>query len=87
MYTVKLHKKALKGIDKMPQKVQELMVLLIQDLRDMGPLRAEWPNYSTLGPNEYHCHLTHKWIACWRHEKKTILIEVYYAGSREDAPY
>jgi mRNA-degrading endonuclease RelE of RelBE toxin-antitoxin system len=87
MYTVELNKKALKGIEKMPLKVQELMALLIQDLRDMGPKRAEWPNYSTLGPNDYHCHLTRKWVACWRHEKKTILIEVYYAGSREDAPY
>jgi mRNA-degrading endonuclease RelE of RelBE toxin-antitoxin system len=87
MYTVELSKKALKGIEKMPLKVQELMALLIEDLRDMGPMRAEWPNYSTLGPNEFHCHLTRKWVACWRHEKKTILIEVYYAGSREDAPY
>ncbi len=31
--------------------------------------------------------LAHKWVACWKHEKNTIIIEVYYAGSRENAPY
>jgi hypothetical protein len=46
-----------------------------------------WQNYSKLGENEYHCHLTYHYVACWRHEKETITIEVYYAGSREDAPY
>ena len=35
--------------------------------------------------NEYHCHLSYHWVACWRHEKETIEIEVYYAGSRENA--
>jgi len=36
---------------------------------------------------EYHCHLTYHYVACWRHEKETIILEVYYVGSREDAPF
>ena len=40
-----------------------------------------------LSETEYHCHLAYSWVACWRHEKYTITIEVYYAGSRENAPY
>ena len=35
----------------------------------------------------YHCHLSKDWVACWRWEKSTVEIEVYYAGSRENAPY
>jgi hypothetical protein len=31
--------------------------------------------------------LTYHYVACWRHEKETIIIEVYYVGSREDAPF
>jgi mRNA-degrading endonuclease RelE of RelBE toxin-antitoxin system len=87
MFTVKITKKAIKGIDKMPLKIQERMYNLLKDLRDKGPTRSEWPNYSKLYDNIYHCHLAYKWIACWKHEKNTIIIEVYYAGSRENAPY
>ncbi len=36
---------------------------------------------------EYHCHLTYRYGACWSCEKDEIEIEVYYAGSREKAPY
>lgn len=61
--------------------------LLIEDLRDNGPVQPRWPNYSKLSDTEYHCHLSYKWVAAWRHEKNTIVIEVYYAGSRENAPY
>ena len=53
-------------------------------------VRAEveaWPNFNKLSLDEYHCHLAHKWVACWRIREGEIEIEVYYAGSRENAPY
>ncbi len=87
MYKILMNKKALKGMQKMPLKINEKMNVLLKDLRDKGPIRKEWSNFSDLGNNLYHCHLTYKWIACWKHEKNSIVIEVYYAGSREDAPY
>jgi len=87
MYKVTITKKAIKGIEKMPQQIQEKMAILIKDLNKKGPYRNEWPNYSKLSDNLYHCHLSYKWIACWKYENNTILIEVYYAGSRENAPY
>jgi len=87
MFSVKISKKAIKGIQKMPTKIQERMNVLLKDLRSKGPMRYEWPNFSKLNDNLYHCHLAHKWVACWKHEKQTIIIEVYYAGSRENAPY
>ena len=71
----------------MPKGVQLRFDLLMQDLEQKGPQQPNWPNYSKLGPNQYHCHLTYKWVACWRCEKKSIKIEVYYAGPRENAPY
>ena len=77
----------LKSIEKMPQSVRDRMAELVQDLRDFGPLQRTWPNFGRLSAGEYHCHLSYKWVACWYHEKGTIRIEVYYAGSREDAPY
>jgi len=87
MYKVLIKKKVLKNIDKMPKSAQEKLNLLIKDLHNKGPLRTEWPNYSKLDDNLYHCHLSYKWIACWKYENNKLEIEVYYAGSRENAPY
>jgi len=87
MYKILINKKALKGMQKMSVKINEKMNVLLKDLRDKGPIRKEWSNFSELGENLYHCHLAYKWIACWKCEKNSIVIEVYYAGSREDAPY
>lgn len=86
-YTVKIQKKALKDIKKAPDRIQMKLDLLVEDLEKTGPEQPEWPNYSMLGKVTYHCHLDYHWVACWRHEKDSIIIEVYYAGSREDAPY
>ena len=57
------------------------------DLRDRGPVQPDWSKYSKLSSQEYHCHLGYSWAAYWRNEKNTIIIEVYYVGSREKAPY
>lgn len=77
----------MKGLKNLPGNVQKRMKLLVDDLTEKGPVVHNWPNYSKLSANKYHCHLTRKWVACWRMEEKTIEIEVYYAGSRENAPY
>ncbi len=87
MYKVNVKKKVIKNFKKMLEDVQEKMATLLMNLRDKGPIRSEWPNYSKLSKDLYHCHLARKWIACWQCEKNSIIIEVYYAGSRENAPY
>jgi hypothetical protein len=84
---VLIGKKALKRIAKAPRDVQEKMRDLAIDLRDKGPIRTEWRNFSALSSTTYHCHLNYSWVACWKWEKGTLFVEVYYAGSREDAPY
>ena len=87
MYNVIIKRKLLRNIRKMPEQIQKKMANLVEDLRDKGPIRNDWPNYGKLGPERYHCHLAYHWVACWHWEKDTITIEVYYAGSRENAPY
>ena len=71
----------------MPIKIQNKLAILIDDLEEKGPVQKEWKNFSSLGKNEYHCHLSYHWVAWWRWEKNSIIIEVDYAGSRENAPY
>ncbi|HAJ78357.1 MAG TPA: hypothetical protein DCO75_01180 [Fibrobacteres bacterium] len=87
-YIVTIKNRVCKNIEKLPVPVQEKFKTLLKVLMQSGTNGAvAWQNFSKLSENEYHCHLTYHYVACWRHEKKTIIIEVYYVGSREDAPY
>jgi mRNA-degrading endonuclease RelE of RelBE toxin-antitoxin system len=86
-YTIIIKKRVLKGLKKLPEFTQDKFEYLIESLKKGGPVQPAWPNYSRIGKNEFHCHLSHSWVACWKHEKNTIIIEVYYVGSREKAPY
>ena len=86
-YSGVIKKKVLKNIRKLPENIQKRITFLVDDLKDNDPIAHNWPNYGKLSGTEYHCYLTHKWVACWRIEDNTIEIEVYYAGSRENAPY
>ncbi len=86
-YKIVIKKKVEKNLRKLPGPIREKFLALAEDLIMTGPTQTGWPNYSKLVDNEYHCHLSYSWVACWRHEKNTIIIEVYYVGSREKAPY
>jgi mRNA-degrading endonuclease RelE of RelBE toxin-antitoxin system len=86
-YTVITSKQAEKKIAKAPERIRQSFALLIDDLAERGPIRKDWPNFSALGHDLYHCHLARSWVAVWRYEKGSVLVEVEYAGSREDAPY
>ena len=88
MWEVGFSNKARKQREKLPAREQRLLAQLLYDLETTGPNQFGWPNYSKLGTNTYHCHLNHKWVACWTVENdKLKLIEIYYVGSRENAPY
>lgn len=87
-WSVNFTAKAKKQSDKLPKRERDILIALVQDLQLSGAVLSDWPNYSKLGGNRYHCHLSYKWVACWTIEDKKIkLIEIYYVGSRENAPY
>ncbi len=86
-YRVTMRRRVLKAVRRLPENERKRLALLVDDLTEEGPAQPGWPNYSKLSRQEYHCHLSRKWVVCWRYEKGTIEIEVYYAGSRENAPY
>jgi mRNA-degrading endonuclease RelE of RelBE toxin-antitoxin system len=86
-YRIIVPRKVGKRLNRLPKPVLHRFVALVEQLREQGPVVRNWQNFGKLGKNEYHCHLTYSYVACWRHEKETITIEVYYVGSRENAPY
>ena len=87
MFMVKIKKKVLKRLAKLPEDITKAFKELAVDLRETGPVQLSWPNYSRLSKDAHHCHLSYHYVACWTYENATITIEVYYVGSRENAPY
>jgi len=86
-YEIRLKKKVARSLSRLPGDVQKIFFLLVADLQADGPIQKSWSNFSSLGRERYHCHLSYRYVACWVRRKNTIVIEVYYVGSREKAPY
>ena len=86
-YEVKIKKKALRTLNKLPINVRKLFFLLVEDLKADGPIQKSWHNFSPLSEETYHCHLNYRYVACWTYRQGQFEIEVYYVGSREKAPY
>jgi mRNA-degrading endonuclease RelE of RelBE toxin-antitoxin system len=87
-WEVRVSKQVQKGLPKLPKKIQWLLKTLILDLMEYGPIQHEWPNYSKLKEGVFHCHLNYRFVAVWRMvDEEVRIMEVRYAGSRENAPY
>jgi hypothetical protein len=79
---------------KTPIEIEKAFIDLLKDLELNGPA-IDWPNYGKLknqgqGIDRRHCHLKKgrpTWVACWEVESENYIIEVYYVGTHEKAPY
>jgi hypothetical protein len=53
----------------LPEPLRDaVIVALVEDLRQSGPTRGDWPNYSKLGGDIHHCHLNKR---AWRSGEST----------------
>lgn len=88
-------KSADKQATKLSQNVLLMLHLLLEDLANKGPALPVWPNYGKLrgkkNIDRRHCHLQKgkpTYVCCWEViDKKRKVIEVYYVGTHEKAPY
>jgi hypothetical protein len=93
-WTIK-SKKADKQARKLTKNILLMLRLLFEDLANKGPAVSDWPNYGKLhgkkGVDKRHCHLQKgnpTYVCCWEViDKKRKIIEVYYVGTHEKAPY
>ena len=71
--------------------INDLINFLAFEIEKHGPYRANWPNYSPLKGDHFHCHLKKgkpTYVACWKIiDKINKIIEIYYVGTHENAPY
>lgn len=79
--------RAAKQSRKLSARQYDLLLRLVVDLQSYGPKVPRWQNYSSLGGERHHCHLSYRWVTCWRVHPARRIIEIYYTGSRENAPY
>ena len=76
-FQVIVKRKVERGLRKLPENIRDKFFILAEQLRKKGPIAPNWQNYKALGNNRYHCHLAYHWVACWYHDKGTVIIEVY----------
>jgi hypothetical protein len=83
-----------KQASKLKESVMLKLRLLFMDLVNKGPTLPNWPNYGKLqgkSGDKRHCHLQRgkpTYVCCWEViDKKRKIIEVYYVGTHEKAPY
>jgi len=96
VWKVSLTRTAEKEAKKLPESVRLQINLLMREMEQCGPIRKNWPNFSALVGKElpkhaYHCHIKKgkpTYVACWCVEdKKVKILEIFYVGSHENAPY
>ena len=90
-WTVQWRRKLEKQLSDLPQQVQLSFRTLVKEIEESGPMRGNWKNYGKLGATKHHCHLKSgrpTYVACWEVVDKTIgIVEIYYVGTHEKAPY
>jgi len=90
-WTVNLTGQAKKFDKNLSEQAAESFLLLLKELKNDGPYRANWPNYTKMADDDYHCHIKKgrpTYVVCWKiYDKKYKIMEVYYVGTHEKAPY
>lgn len=98
-WTVYFSTKAAKQVNKLTKINKNAVLslqLLVEDLKSKGANPgAGWHNYGKLkgkkGVDRRHCHLLKgnpTYVCCWGViDDEAKIIEVYYAGTHEKAPY
>ena len=99
-WSIRIAKRTAKDIGRLPEEVQLRLVALIKRMEIYGPYietwspeeRQKYKNYGALYGvgKRYHCHLKKgrpTYVACWEVHLKTIVVEFYYVGTHEKAPY
>ncbi len=94
-WDVQFSNKAAKQVIQLEERAVLVLQLLIADLIRKGPAPGKhWHNYGKLfgkkQEDKRHCHLIKgnpTYVCCWVVDKAKALIEVYYVGTHEKAPY
>jgi mRNA-degrading endonuclease RelE of RelBE toxin-antitoxin system len=90
-WQVRVSKRAVKNLQKLPVNIQERFKALAMELRATGPVQRRWPHYGKIQGTEacHHCHIKQghpTYVAVWIVTGENSL-EVTYVGPHEGADY
>jgi len=92
-WKVILNNRAAKDYKKLPEEIKDIFGALVREIEAIGPVRGNWRHFSKLSKIKHHCHLTPSkrrptYVSCWEViDKEHKVVEVYYVGTHEKAPY
>ncbi|OAI49255.1 hypothetical protein AYO45_03085 [Gammaproteobacteria bacterium SCGC AG-212-F23] len=94
-WDIRVTKTVIKQSEKLNANISLALRFLLEELACKGPIIYTWPNFGKLhgtkNIDKYHCHLKKgrpTYVCCWETiDKKKRIIEVYYVGTHEKAPY
>lgn len=77
--------------ESLPRAIAAALHTLMDEMKEQGPVRGNWPNYGKLSKNRHHCHIKNghpTYVAVWETDGEIVeLIRITYAGTHENAPY
>ena len=85
--------RGVRHIKNIPTKAREAAYTLVRELKFYGSYRANWKNYGKFkgAKDRFHCHINSgkpRYVACWKIiDREERILEVYYVGTHEKAPY
>ena len=90
-------KKQVKALTNEKPDVYSQISSLTKEMKFYGPIRKNWSHFGPLKKqpgipeDAYHCHIKSgkpTYVACWYViNKKIKILEVFYVGTHEKAPY
>jgi mRNA-degrading endonuclease RelE of RelBE toxin-antitoxin system len=95
IWEVRLTKRAFKQTQLLSKKARLVLRTLVEEMELVGPAPGKhWRHYGKLYSNihqdQRHCHLKSgkpTYVCCWEVSKTDQVIEIYYVGTHEKAPY
>lgn len=90
-WQVRVSRRAVKNLPRLPANIQERFKALALELRATGPVQPHWPHYGKIqgAENCHHCHIKPgrpTYVAIWR-VNGALSLEVTYVGPHEGADY
>lgn len=83
--------KAEKERKRLPEGILLKLGFLIEEIHQLGPVRGNWKNYGKLSERQHHCHLKSgrpTYVVCYEVKDSQVrIVEIYYVGTHEKAPY
>lgn len=93
LWKVEFSSKAEKQKGTLPERIDDILSMLVMEIKTEGPVQPEWLNYSKLAGTKdvHHCHLNAgkpRYVAVWKVINRTVrIVEFKFVGTHGKVRY